>query len=347
MRVAVAMSGGVDSSVAAALLVEGGHEVVGATLGLGCGGDPAGLADARAVAGALGIPHHVVDGAREFEERVLRPAWDEYDCGRTPSPCLVCNERIKFGLLLDWARSLGIDHVATGHHARLEVGDDGEIRLLRGADRDKDQSYFLARLSREQLASAVFPVGGMHKADVRAHARRLGLPSAERAESQDACLVAEGQSFPEMLRSRFGATAAPGDVVDDDGRTIGRHAGVHLYTVGQRRGLGVASASRMWVRAVHCGSAEVVVTHDEGRLLSDRMAVDGVRWLAPRPAGSVVCEVQVRYRHAPVRAEVRATATDEAEVTFERPVRAVAPGQAAVFYDGERVLGSGWIRSAF
>ncbi len=349
-RLVVAMSGGVDSSVAAAVLLEQGHQVHGVTLRLqacreaggGCGAD--GAARARAVAGQLGIPHDVVDCAREFEAQVLRPAWEEYAAGRTPSPCLLCNERIKFGLLLAWARRLGAEGLATGHYARLAPGPGGGLALCRGRDPAKDQSYFLAGLDAGQLAAARFPLGALTKVEVRALARAAGLGSAERPESQDACLGGAGQSFAEALRLRFGADSRPGPILDDAGAALGRHAGVHRFTVGQRRGLAVPSASRCWVRAIRAEDAAVLVTRSEQALCRDRLGVRGLSWsggdLGAEPLG---CQVQVRYRHPAVQASVVRTGPATAVVTFVRPVRAIAPGQAAVFYDGERVLGRGWI----
>lgn len=353
-RVVVAMSGGVDSSVAAALLKDAGNAVIGVTLKFQecheargsrscCGVD--GIARARAVAGQLGIPHYVLDCVREFERDVLRPAWDEYAAGRTPSPCLLCNERIKFGLLLEWARRVGADCVATGHYARVEQAADGGPVLLRGLDPQKDQSYFLAGLRREQLAALVFPVGRLNKVAVREMGRSMGLSTAEARESQDACLVGADQSFAEMLRERFSAAFRQGTIVDEAGTVLGRHPGIHHFTVGQRRGLGVSSTSRRWVKEVRATEGVVVVTDREEALLSRRLMAVGMSWLVPRPSdGSVLeCMVQVRYRHTATPASVSCGAIGTIAVTFHEPVRAVTPGQAAVLYDGDRVIGRGWI----
>ncbi len=353
-RVAVAMSGGVDSSLAAALLIQQGWEVIGLTLRLRecredresrscCGAD--GIARARAVAGELGIPHYVLDCVRRFEELVLRPAWEDYDSGRTPSPCLLCNERLKFGLLLARARELGAALLATGHYARIVVDDNGRPALLRGADRDKDQSYFLAGLTPEQLGWLLFPLESLRKQEVRERARELGLASAESPDSQDACLTAPGQPFPEMLRERFRAASRPGPILDGSGHVLGRHLGLHRYTVGQRRGLDLgATGSRHWVRTIRAEGSALVVTADERELYRDRLTAREVSWTGGAyPVGIGPCLVQVRSRHPAAPAVIEPAGPGSVHVRFDRPVRAVTPGQAAVFYDGERVLGRGWI----
>jgi tRNA-specific 2-thiouridylase len=351
--VVAAMSGGVDSSVAAALLLEAGYRVMGVTLrlrkcdnegGSCCGGDA--VARARAVAGRLGIPHAVEECADEFRESVLRPAWKDYARGRTPSPCLLCNERIKFGYLLAWARGIGASAVGTGHYARILRDPRGNPVLFRGTDPRKDQSYFLAGLKPEQLDSILFPIGHLHKPLVREKARALGLPSAETRDSQDACLVGgPGRPFAEMLRERFGAPARPGRILDEEGRILGRHPGLHRYTVGQRRGL-LGSERRHWVRALREEDASVLVTTDERGLLSRRMTVEGLTWTGEDPLDKpLLCSVQIRYRHTAAAARVERIGPDSAQVLFEEPVRAITPGQAAVLYRGDRVLGRGWIRS--
>jgi tRNA-specific 2-thiouridylase len=353
--IAVAMSGGVDSSVAAALLRDEGHAVIGVTLKLQdcrearasrscCGAD--GIARARAVAGQLGIPHYVVDCVAGFEREVLRPAWDEYARGRTPSPCLLCNERIKFGALLAWSRRLGASLLATGHYARVDRAAAQGPALLRGRDPHKDQSYFLAGLDRDQLSAIAFPVGHLDKRAVRELAGALGLSTAETHDSQDACLVGPGQSFAEMLRERFAGESRPGPVVDETGRVLGRHSGIHRFTVGQRKGIRVPSTGRRWVKALRTEDFAVVVTDDEGALSSDRLVATELNWLGEGAAGGgLECQVQVRYRHAAERASISVRPSGAVDVAFEHPVRAIAPGQAAVFYDGDRVLGRGWIHA--
>jgi tRNA-uridine 2-sulfurtransferase len=355
-RVAVAMSGGVDSSVAAALLAQAGHPLVGVTLQLQechdahgskscCGVD--GITRAREVAGKLGFPHYVLDCVQDFEALVLRPAWQEYAAGRTPSPCLLCNERVKFGILLAWAERLGIPRVATGHYARLDRDAAGHPRLLRGCDVGKDQSYFLAGLSPAQLERSLFPVGHLQKPEVRVLAKSLGLPTAETPESQDACLVAPGESFAEMLRTRFSAPAQPGDIVDEAGRPVGTHAGIHLYTIGQRKGLPAGAPARRWVKAIAPDTGRIQVTSDVAEILSTELVAKEVSWLAGAlPTSPLACSVQVRYRHAGVPATVQARGRDSLRVTLDRPAKAVTPRQAVVFYEGDQVLGRGWIARA-
>jgi len=352
-RIAIAMSGGVDSSVAAAFLQQAGHTLIGVTLKMqechdahdsrsSCGVD--GITRAREVAGSLGFPHHVLDCEKEFERLVLAPAWQEYAAGRTPSPCLWCNERVKFGLLLDWASRLGILRVATGHYARLARDEEGRLALLRGSDTDKDQSYFLAGLSLDQLERATFPVGHLCKPEVRALARSLGLPSAETPESQDACVVAPGESLAEMLRRRFRAPAHAGHIVDENGQVVGEHDGIHLFTIGQRKGLPAGATARRWVTRISADTGQVTVSSRVDALGSTAFVAKQPNWLGgglpqtPRP-----CSVQVRYRHRSEPASVVADANGDIEVTLEHPIKAVTPGQAAVFYDRDRVLGRGWI----
>lgn len=353
-RIVVAMSGGVDSSVTAALLAERGFEVVGLTLRLWlceeqtgsskscCGTD--GVASARSAAAELGVPHYVVEGREPFEEQVLLPSWEEYARGRTPNPCVLCNERIKLGLLLQHADRLGASRLATGHYARVAEGP----ALLRGRDADKDQSYFLFSLEREQLARMVLPLGELTKEEVRREASRLGLPNAERPESQDACLGGGGEGFAEALRRRFGREGRAGDIVDPTGRVLGRHDGLHRFTVGQRRGLGVAMGRPAYVLAIDPERGDVIVGTDEVDLLSPGLLAGGVRWLVPPPEPGAILEgeVQIRYRHRAVPAAVEVLEDSRTSVRFAEPQRAVTPGQAAVFYREDRVLGGGWIERA-
>jgi tRNA-specific 2-thiouridylase len=346
-RIVVGMSGGVDSSVAAALLVEQGFEVIGVTLHLaGSGSRCCSLEDAedaRRVAEQLGIRFYVTNQRDAFRREVMEPFADAYLAGRTPLPCTVCNRRFKFGSLLARARALGAEGVATGHYARLaEDPESGGRVLLRARDLAKDQSYFLFDLSQEQLAGARFPLGELAKGEVRARARSLGLATADKPESLDICFVPDGDYARVVEEIRPGAAPGGGEIVDGEGRVLGRHDGIHRFTVGQRRGLGVAGAERRYVRALDAASNRVVVG-SEAELAVRGARLEGVRWIGAQPAGAVEAAVRIRYRHPGAAARVEATGDGGASVWFEAPVSALAPGQAAVFYAGERVLGGGWI----
>ena len=353
VRIVAAMSGGVDSSVAAALLLERGFEVIGVTLqlhachesaqGRSCCGTDA-ITQARAAAGHLGIHHYVLDCRQLFEETVLLRSWEEYSRGRTPNPCVICNEHIKFGVLSDYAGALGADKLATGHYARIGVGKNGKAFLMRGADARKDQSYFLFSIPSDRLSAAIFPVGGLTKEAVRSMARRMGLPNADRQESQDACFSPKEGSYPEGLRRRFNDAARPGPFLDEGGRTLGVHSGIHRFTVGQRRGLGIALGSPAWVKSIDTKSAAVSLTTNKEELIARGLIATGIRWCALTPRFKRLrCSVQVRYNQAPVFATVEPVESASIRVRFDRPLRAVTPGQAVVFFSGVHVLGGGWI----
>jgi tRNA-specific 2-thiouridylase len=342
------MSGGVDSSVAAALLVEAGCEVIGVTMHLAgstsrcCSLDDAD--DARRVAEQLGIRFYVANYTREFHAEVMLPFADAYLAGRTPLPCATCNTRFKFEHLLARARALGADEVATGHYARIGVDPRTGLRTLRCAsDPAKDQSYFLFGLSPAQLARARFPLGDLDKSAVRAHARALGLATAEKPESQELCFVPDGDTAGAVEQLRPGRAPGTGEIVDEAGRTLGRHGGIHRYTVGQRRGLGVAGSAPLYVKALDAARNRVIVG-GLGSLDAGSARLEGVSWIAGEaPAEPIEARVRIRYRHEGAPARVEATAGGGARVAFHEPVRALAPGQAAVFYAGDRVLGGGWI----
>jgi len=347
MRVVVAMSGGVDSSAAAALLVEQGHEVLGITLRVWsyegaarCGSccSPEDIDDARAVASKLGIPFYVADAEELFKHRVVQPFVQSYLDGRTPVPCVACNRDVKFDFLLAKARALGA-RLATGHYARIER-TGGTHRLLRAADPSKDQSYFLFTLGQDALAQLEFPVGELGKAEVRAIAHRHGLSTSEKAESMEICFVPDGDyaGFVE----RVAGPRPAGTVVDGRGQVLARHAGIHRFTVGQRRGLGVASPEALYVQHIDAGAGAVVVGPASG-LERSEFTVLQPSWVQSRPAPEERLHVRIRHRHAGTPAHV--VAADRARITVrtEEPVRAVAPGQAAVFYRGDEVLGGGWI----
>ncbi len=343
MRVAVAMSGGVDSSVAAALLREEGHEVVGLTLKVWdrsrcCSLED--VEDARRVAERLGIPFYVLDAHGLFETEVVVPFVEAYRRGLTPNPCVVCNRRVKFGWLLARARALGCEVLATGHYARLEP--DAEcLRLRKGLDPSKDQSYFLAPEAAGGLDRVRFPVGRMTKAQVREVAGRLGLPVSGKAESQDVCFVPEGD-VAGFLEARLGA-GTPGEIVDAGGRVLGRHRGIHAYTVGQRKGLGIPGPEPLYVIAKDAESNRLVVG-PRGSLAAVGLRAGPPVWLAPPEGGALRCTVKIRSTAREVACVVRPEGPG-VSVVFDEPQFGVAPGQLAVFYDGDRVLGSAWIES--
>ncbi len=357
MHVLVAMSGGVDSAVAAALLAEQGHEVTGVTLKLWCMGRAPwaprscctleAVGRAAAVARRMGFPHHVIEAEETFRARVLQPFLDDYAGGRTPYPCALCNRHLKFGDLVALAASIGAERVATGHYARLEERADGVPALLRGADPAKDQSYALALAPREVLPRLCFPLGGLAKTEVRAHARRLGLEVWDQPESQDLCFVPDGDAAGFVARS-VGVSEAtrPGPIVDRAGRRLGTHRGVARYTVGQRRGLGLAAREPLYVLALDAARNEVVVG-PRAALDAPGLVAAPVNWLVDPPPGSVArATVKIRSTHPGVGALLRPRGGDAWEAVFEAPQAAVTPGQLAAFYDGERLLGGGPIESA-
>ncbi|MGE5813959.1 MAG: tRNA 2-thiouridine(34) synthase MnmA [Acidobacteriota bacterium] len=353
MRVVAAMSGGVDSSVAAALLKEAGHEVIGLSMQLydqrGEAGAQFGtcctlddLYDARRVARAIGIPHYIVNFEREFNDEVVADFVREYVSGRTPIPCVHCNSDLKFSTLLDRAEGFGAEAVATGHYARVDRDERGHVRLRRGIDTAKDQSYFLFSLTPAQLERAAFPVGELHKDVVREHARRLGLSVAEKKDSYEICFVPDGD-YASFVERHAPETLSPGVVTDRDGRVVGRHEGTHRFTIGQRKGLGVSATIPLYVVDIRPDEHKVVVGPREA-LERVGMAASRVNWISGEPPASPIrAAVQIRHRHAASAAIVTPVGPHRVEVTFDTPQPAITPGQATVFYDGDIVLGGGWI----
>lgn len=352
MRVLVAMSGGVDSSVAAALMVEAGHDVVGVTLKQWEGADGSmpltgcctvgDAEDARSAARVLGIPYYVLDHVEEFTREVVDRFGAEYLAGRTPNPCVECNRRVRFGALFDRMDRLGCDVLVTGHHARVD-GEPGQRRLLVGVDRAKDQSYVLHMLDQERLARILLPIGEMSKADVRAHAGRLGLRTARKPDSQDLCFVAG--DYRDLLRERFPGSDRAGDIVDADGTVIGSHHGTTDFTVGQRRGLGIARGEPLYVTGIDPVAGRVVVGQRDD-LRASGCRLEGVSWVSGAAPSDDRVDVKVRYRSHAVAARIEPDG-DEWIVHFDEPVEAVAPGQAGVLYRGDEVLGGGTIAAAF
>jgi tRNA-specific 2-thiouridylase len=354
MRIVVAMSGGVDSSVAAALLAEQGHEVIGLSMqlydqsegqssfGSCCSIDD--LHDARRVAAAISIPHYIVNFERQFDAQVVSNFVREYAAGRTPLPCAHCNSDLKFATLADRARGFGAAAVATGHYARVELDEvTGRYLLKRGVDAGKDQSYFLFSLTQAQLACAVFPVGDRPKEAVRDYARRRRLPVADKPDSQEICFIPDND-YRSFVTKSVPDAARGGAFVDEQGRVLGGHAGIHRFTVGQRKGLGLASPTSvpLYVLALRPADRQVVVG-PKSSLEQTSLTASGVNWIAGLPDQPLRVAAQIRHRHQPAVATLRSIGDGQVDVVFDTPQIAITPGQAVVFYDGDTVVGGGWI----
>jgi tRNA-specific 2-thiouridylase len=345
------MSGGIDSSVAAALLKQEGYEVVGVTLQLwtpsdgnnngGAAGN-ASAEDARKIAAKLGIAHHVIDLRDVFTRTIIADFCREYSQGRTPNPCVRCNELIKFGVLWEKATELGTDFLATGHHARIETDSSGRFLLKKGKDHLKDQSYFLCRLTQEQLSHVLFPLGGLTKSKVRQIACELELPATARPESREICFIPY-DDYAGFLKDYASVTATPGPILDIKGNVLGQHRGIMFYTVGQRKGLGIAAARPLYVTAIEPHRNAVVVGTKE-ETYADELVADDLNWIAISPPEKPInVKARVRYRHP--EAEATLTPLDKTRVCvkFAEPQMAITPGQAIVFYDGDTVIGGGTI----
>ncbi len=353
-RVVVGMSGGVDSSVAAALLTEAGHDVVGVTMrvwpwressdatsrfGSCCGTEA--VDDARRVAAALGVPYYLLNVADEFDRAVIGPFAEDYRRGRTPVPCVACNTDLKFGSLLARAQAWDAAAVATGHYARV-TRDEGRWVLRRARDRRKDQSDFLWPLTQTQLAAARFPIGELTKDEVREHARRLGLATADKPESQEICFVPDGD-YRQFLRARDPAVFRPGAIVDGAGRALGHHAGVAAFTIGQRKGLGLTGSRPLYVVDLDPETDRVTVG-DAADLERDRLQVSRAHFIAGQPPSEPLrVTAKIRHNHEPAPATVRALGPGRAEVRFDAPQRAITPGQSCVWYRDDEVVGGGVI----
>ena len=356
-RVVVAMSGGVDSSVAALLMQRAGHEVIGITMQMfdqgmdlqtgrrhGCC-TLEDTYDARRVAEHLGFPHYVISHEAEFAEHVIGPYVEDYATGRTPSPCVRCNTYVKFDTLLRRARALGATKLITGHYARIEDGADGSVSLLEGRDARKDQSYFLWGVSRESLAWMDFPLGDRSKTEIRALAAEAGLPVAAKAESMETCFIGpEGPGgFVEKASKRLGIPILDGgEIVDEGGQVLGRHGGVHGFTVGQRKGLGVSGGRPLYVHAIDAATGRVRVG-DRAGLACEGLEASGCNWLGDVPRPGDRLRARIRHRHEGAQARVVRADRDRVQIDFEDTVDAVAPGQALALYEGPRVVGGGWI----
>jgi tRNA-specific 2-thiouridylase len=357
VKVVVAMSGGVDSSVAAALLREEGYQVIGITMQVwpsdkrpdevkfgGCCGIGA-VEDAKKVAYRLGIPHYVVNFRDIFARRVIADFCQEYSLGRTPNPCIRCNQYLKFDALLAKARELGADFVATGHYARIELDEfTGTYLLKKGVDRQKDQSYFLYPITQEQLSRTLLPIGNYTKEKVRELASKLALPVADKPESQEICFIPD-DDYASFLRKFIPQAAEPGPILDNQGNTLGRHRGILSYTVGQRKGLDIYAAEPLYVIAIEPERNAIIVGTRE-QVLGRELVASGLNWIAiNRLAEPIDVKARIRYRHT--EAEATVTPLDEGNVyvKFGEPQMAITPGQAVVFYDGDTVTGGGTIES--
>ena len=353
-KIVVAMSGGVDSTTVASMLKREGHEVIGITMQLLDYQDAEGgccsfdhVVDARRASEEIGIPHYVVNFTDEFKEHVLNDYVSKYESGKTPIPCVLCNQFVKFDLLLKRALELGADYLATGHYARIEQ-KDGVYRLRKALDESKDQTYFLYTLGQKELSKLLFPLGGLTKKEVRELAREFNLRPAEKPDSTGVCFVPSG-NYRDYLKSRNEFKESEGDIISTEGKVLGTHKGVFSYTVGQRRGLGIATGKPMYVTSIDPGRNKIVVG-DDSALYRDKLLVNNLSWINnihndSKLDSTINVKAKVRYRHSASDAVVKLHSDTEALVEFTDRQRAITPGQAVVFYKDEEVLGGGWIDS--
>jgi len=343
MKIAVAMSGGIDSSVAAALLKQEGHEVFGVTMKLTDGGNnQKAVDDAGRVAKKLRIPHHVVDLQDIFKRVIIADFCREYSLGHTPNPCVLCNRYIKFGVLRERAKTLGSDFFATGHYARIDKEKSGKYLIKKGKDRTKDQSYFLYRLKQEQLSHTLFPIGNLTKSTVRKIASELKLPIVNRPESQEICFIT-GNDYIGFLKEHAPSLPPPGPILNRKGDTLGQHEGIAFYTVGQRKGLGISANKPLYVTAIE-PEKNAIIVGTKKQTYSDVLIADNLNWIAiSKPEKSIKLKASIRYRHAEAEAVISPRDEDTYYVKFTDPQMAITPGQSAVFYDGDTVIGGGTI----
>ena len=348
-RIVVAMSGGVDSSVAAAIMKKKGFEVIGLTMQLGsnesrCCSEQD-VFDARRVAESLNIPHYVVSFKEAFQHDVIDYFIEEYLDGRTPNPCAVCNRKIKFGLLLQKALGLGARTLVTGHYAGIVKGSDGRWLLKRGREKSRDQSYFLGRLTQEQLARACFPVGKYGKRKIRRMAEAMHLPVSQKTDSQEICFI-PGTGVADYIITQRRGLSKSGKVIGSDGKELGKHTGIYGYTIGQRKGLGISSDRPLYVTKIDAGQNTVTVGDDHELFHSHLIATD-LHWIAfPELKSRIQVRTRIRYRHRPALSIIEMTGPDRLSVRFSSPQRAITPGQLAVFYRDDLVIGSGWIENS-
>ncbi len=347
-----AMSGGVDSSVAASILINQGYKVIGVTLKMKncddskektkscCGIDD--NIQVRLVAEKLGIPHYFLDVRPDFKEKILKYSMAEYACGRTPNPCVYCNFYLKFGALMKYAKEIGAEGIVTGHYAIINRDIPDNARIFKGVDDTKNQTYFLCYLSQEQLNFSYMPLGKLTKKEVRQIAEKLNLPNAKKAESQDACFGYKGETFAQTLSRTFGFVPELGNIIDEKGKILGKHNGIHNFTLGQRKGLGVALGAPAFVVKIDPDTNEVTVSTDEQLLLTKTFTAINMNWL-DFPYEKLQCEVQTRYRQSPQKALVYKKENSTALVELDEPLRAVTPGQALAIYNGNQLIAGGWI----